>query len=141
VQQLRASADAVVVEGVGGFRVPLTDVHDTADLAVELGLPVVLVVGLRLGCISQALLTAEAITARGLSLIGWVANSTQVDMPHEADNIQALRERLAAPLLGHVPRLTSSASDAAARARDLAAQAAACLDDAALRAALQIGAI
>lgn len=141
VQHLRTSAEAVVVEGVGGFRVPLTDVHDTADLAVELGLPVVLVVGLRLGCISQALLTAEAITARGLSLIGWVANSTQVDMPHEADNIQALRERLAAPLLGHVPRLTSSASDAAARARDLAAQAAACLDDAALRAAFQIGAI
>ena len=138
VQTLRASADGVVVEGVGGFRVPLTDAYDTADLAVDLALPVVLVVGLRLGCISQALLTAEAIAARGLTVLGWVANSTQTDMPHEADNIEALRERLGVPLLGHVPRLSSSASDAAARARDLAGQAAARLDDAALRAAFSI---
>lgn len=138
VHTLRARADAVVVEGVGGFRVPLTATYDTADLAVELALPVVLVVGLRLGCISQALLTAEAITARGLTLLGWVANSTQNDMPYEADNIEALRERLGVPLLGHVPRLSSSALDAAARARDLAAQAAACLDGAALRAAFHI---
>src|SRR5476649_1310153 len=72
-------ADVVVVEGVGGFRVPLTDVHDTADLAFALNLPVVLVVGMRLGCISHALLSAEAIAARGLHLVGWVAN--QIDPP------------------------------------------------------------
>ena len=138
VRAMRAHADAVVVEGVGGFRVPLTARYDTADLAVDLALPVVLVVGLRLGCISQALLTAEAIGARGLTLRGWVANSTQDDMPYEADNIEALRERLAAPLLGHVPRLRSAHTDAAARARDLAKQAAACLDDAALRAVFQV---
>ncbi|MFP3758350.1 AAA family ATPase, partial [Cupriavidus sp. SIMBA_020] len=63
-------ADVVVVEGVGGFRVPLTATADTADLAVALKLPVVLVVGLRLGCINHALLTAEAIAARGLTLAG-----------------------------------------------------------------------
>lgn len=70
-------ADVVVVEGVGGFRVPLTDTRDTADLAVALGLPVVMVVGMRLGCISHALLTADAIAARGLTLAGWVANHSQ----------------------------------------------------------------
>ena len=67
-------ADVVVVEGVGGFRVPIDREHDTADLAIALGVPVVLVVGMRLGCINHALLTAEAIVSRGLTLAGWVAN-------------------------------------------------------------------
>lgn len=75
---LRAIADFVVVEGVGGFRVPLASGTDTADLARVLGLPIVLVVGLRLGCISHALLTVEAIVTRGLSLAGWVAQSSPV---------------------------------------------------------------
>ena len=70
----RSLADAVVVEGVGGFRVPLSDDFDTAEMAVALGLPVVLVVGLRLGCLNHAALTAEAIAARGLHLAGWVGN-------------------------------------------------------------------
>ena len=137
-QRLSEHADALVVEGVGGFRVPLTDHYDTADLAVDLRLPVVLVVGLRLGCISHALLTAEAVRVRGLRLAGWVANSTQTDMPLEADNIRALRERLDAPWLGHVPRLRSAHDDPAAHARDLAAQAAACLQDDALRGVFQL---
>ena len=76
-RQLSALAQAVVVEGVGGFRVPFNAKEDSADLAQQLGLPVLLVVGMRLGCISQALLTAEAIRARGLTLAGWVANSAQ----------------------------------------------------------------
>ena len=76
-------ADVVVVEGVGGFRVPLTDAHDTADLAFALNLPVVLVVGMRLGCISHALLTAEAIAARGLPIAGWVANRVDPAPGHD----------------------------------------------------------
>jgi dethiobiotin synthetase len=103
-------ADVVVVEGVGGFRVPLTDVHDTADLAFALNLPVVLVVGMRLGCISHALLSAEAIAARGLQLAGWVANQIDPAMLFPAENIEAIRLRLDsqynAPLLGTIPRLS-----------------------------------
>ncbi|HYD81302.1 MAG TPA: dethiobiotin synthase [Paucimonas sp.] len=98
-------ADAVVVEGVGGFRVPLAEDADTADLARRLGLPVILVVGLRLGCINHALLSAEAIAARGLTLAGWVANSIELGMRHASANIEAIAARLPAPLLGYLPRL------------------------------------
>ena len=100
----RLEADLVIVEGVGGFRVPLGVDRDSADLAVTLALPVILVVGLRLGCLNHALLTAEAIAARGLTLAGWVANRIDPDMARADDNIAALRERLGAPLLGSVPR-------------------------------------
>ena len=104
-QQVRAQADAVVVEGVGGFRVPLNENYDTADMAKDLGLPVVLVVGMRLGCISQALLTAEAISARGLSLMGWVANTVDPHMLYPQENIDAIAQRINAPLLGYLPRM------------------------------------
>lgn len=100
-------ADAVVIEGVGGFCVPLSDRadgDDTADLAQQLGLPVILAVGLRLGCINHALLTAEAIAARGLKLAGWVANSIDFGMRHMTANIEAIAVRLDAPLLGYLPR-------------------------------------
>jgi dethiobiotin synthetase len=118
--KLRECADVVVVEGVGGFRVPLTDTFDTADLAQILGLPVILVVGLRLGCISQALLTYEAIVARGLTVAGWVANSTQLEMPFESDNISAIEQRLAAPCLGHMPRLNPEQTSLAHQYLDIA---------------------
>ncbi len=101
-----AKADIALVEGVGGFRVPLTDTWDTADLAVDLGLPVILVVGLRLGCINHALLTAEAIRARGLTLAAWVANTADPHQPHVADNLASLQAGLKAPCLGHIPRLS-----------------------------------
>ena len=104
-QQVRAQADAVVVEGVGGFRVPLNDSYDTADMAKDLDLPVVLVVGMRLGCISQALLTAEAIAARGLSLMGWVANTVDPHMLYPQENIDAIAQRINAPFLACIPRL------------------------------------
>ena len=104
-RQVRALTDAVVVEGVGGFRVPLNDSYDTADMAADLGLPVVLVVGMRLGCISQALLTAEAIASRGLSLMGWVANSVDPHMLYLQENIDAIAQRIKAPLLACIPRL------------------------------------
>ena len=108
LRQVGGLADACIVEGVGGFRVPLAPGWDTADLAVDVQLPVVLVVGLRLGCINHALLTAEAVRARGLTLVGWVANTVDPDMPHAADNLAALADPvhgLRAPCWGHVPRL------------------------------------
>jgi dethiobiotin synthetase len=100
---LTAQADVVVVEGVGGFRVPLNGREDTADLVVLLGLPVILVVGLRLGCINHALLTAEAIARRGLNLAGWVANRIDPAMAVQTENLAALTERLPAPCLGVLP--------------------------------------
>ena len=100
---LRQRADVVLVEGVGGFRVPLTDDYDSADLATELALPVILVVGLRLGCISHALLTVEAIERRGLNLAGWIGNRIDPQMLRAEQNIESLRERIAAPLLGVLP--------------------------------------
>ncbi|GIZ51810.1 dethiobiotin synthase [Noviherbaspirillum aridicola] len=106
-RQVSAQADAVVVEGVGGFCVPLNDEEDTAGLARQLGLPVILVVGLRLGCISHALLSAEAIAARGLTLAGWVANTVDPQMRHLEANVESLAARLSAPLLGRIPRLAA----------------------------------
>ena len=111
-------AELVVVEGVGGFRVPLDDTLDTADLTVALGLPVVLVVGIRLGCISHALLSAEAIVARGLTLVGWIANQVDPHMRHGEANIDTLRTRLerqyGTPLLGNIPFLNPPSAAGAA---------------------------
>lgn len=102
-QALAAQADAVVVEGAGGFHVPLSPTETGADLAVALNLPVVLVVGLRLGCLNHALLTAEAIAARGLTLAGWVANRVDPDMLAPEENIAWLQQRLGAPPLADIP--------------------------------------
>ena len=117
----RRRADLVIVEGVGGFCVPLGVDRDSSDLAVALALPVILVVGLRLGCLNHALLTAEAIAARGLTLAGWVANRIDPDMARPEDNIAALRERLDAPLLGRVPRIAGGRPADAAACLDLPA--------------------
>ena len=118
--EIQAASDAVVVEGVGGFRVPFNDDFDSADLAAQLNLPVILVVGLRLGCISHALLSVEAIVARGLVLAGWVANTADPEMRFMQENIAALAQRIPAPLLGHVPRLEHPTAAAAADYIDLA---------------------
>ncbi|MDN4037079.1 dethiobiotin synthase [Massilia sp. YIM B02443] len=118
--EIQAASDAVVVEGVGGFRVPFNDTFDSADLAAQLNLPVILVVGMRLGCISHALLTVEAIIARGLVLAGWIANTADPDMRFEQENIDALAQRIPAPLLGRVPRLQEPTAAAAAAFIDLA---------------------
>ena len=98
-----ARADQVIVEGVGGFRVPLNQHEDTADLAVALNLPIILVIGLRLGCLNQALLGIEAIERRGLILAGWVANAIDPTMTHAEANLNTLRSRLHAPMLAHLP--------------------------------------
>lgn len=118
---LQARAQALVVEGVGGFRVPLSDTADSAELARLLGLPVVLVVGLRLGCLSHALLTAEAIERRGLPLAGWVANRIDPAMQEPDRNREALERRLGAPLLGELAWMGASTSEA--RAQEVAAGA------------------
>jgi dethiobiotin synthetase len=104
----------VVCEGVGGFRVPLDDTTDTVDLAKALGLPLVLVVGMRLGCLNHALLTAQAIAASGLPLAGWIANAIDPAMLAPEENLEALRSRIAAPLLGRLPH--SAVPDARALA-------------------------
>lgn len=108
VQRTALRADVCIVEGVGGFLVPITDTWDTADLAVDLQLPVVLVVGMRLGCINHALLTAESIRSRGLVLAGWVANLVDIHMQFLDSNVSALEERLCAPCWGNVPRLPAA---------------------------------
>jgi dethiobiotin synthetase len=100
---LNSKADYTLVEGVGGWQVPLNEQENLSDLAVALALPVILVVGLRLGCINHALLTAESIRASGLELAGWIANSVTPGMEAPEGNIQAIDERIGAPLLGHIP--------------------------------------
>lgn len=104
---LRAQAQIVIVEGVGGFLVPLNEEQDTSDLAILLGLPVILVVGMRLGCLNHALLSAQAIQAKGLVMAGWVANQLDPGMAYFAENIDTLRTRLPAPLLGILPHQPS----------------------------------
>lgn len=105
---LQGGADLVLVDGIGGWRVPINHRETLADLARELGLPVILVVGVRPGCINHALLTAEAIRRDGLVLAGWVANAVGPQLSYDRENLDTLRSSLGSPLLGEVPRLTST---------------------------------
>jgi dethiobiotin synthetase len=100
--QARAVTDVLIVEGVGGFSVPVNETQTMADVAVMLGLPVVLVVGMRLGCLNHALLSVEAIRTKGLKLAGWVANCIDPEMRSLAENIDTLRAMIAAPCIGIV---------------------------------------
>jgi dethiobiotin synthetase len=107
--RLQSLADAVVVEGVGGWSVPIDATRTMADVAARLRLPVVLVVGIRLGCLNHALLTAAAIEHAGCRLAGWVANHLASDADGVLEGyVAALRERLAAPLLGEIPYMSMS---------------------------------
>lgn len=96
-------SDVCVVEGVGGWMVPLNEEETVADLAAALQLPIIVVVGMRLGCINHALLTIEQIEREDLPILGWVANTIDPDMSHLDANIQALSERIPYPLLGTLP--------------------------------------
>lgn len=87
-------ADIVIVEGAGGFLVPLNDTDSMADLAIELNIPIILVVGMKLGCISHALLTAEAIKARNVSLAGWIANPIEPKMHCYNNNVATIAKKL-----------------------------------------------
>ena len=118
-EELAGQSDEVIVEGAGGFLVPLNDELSFADLARELDIPVILVVGMRLGCINHALLTMEAIEARQLGCAGWVANVMDAAMPALQENIDTLRARIAAPLLGIVPRLDAADARLAVRHLDM----------------------
>ncbi|MDH3281240.1 MAG: dethiobiotin synthase [Gammaproteobacteria bacterium] len=102
-EELAARADRVVVEGVGGWLVPLGERLTVADLAVRLALPVVLVVGVRLGCLNHALLTCQSISARGCSLAGWIANHCDPECDAAAEIVASLRARLPARLCAELP--------------------------------------
>jgi dethiobiotin synthetase len=112
--RLRAAVDLVVVEGVGGWLAPLGDTLMQAELVRMLRLRVVLVVGLRLGCLNHALLSVRAIEADGCELIGWIGNAIDPDMARRDDNIATLQARIQAPLLGVVQHGLGKASLAAA---------------------------
>ncbi|SDZ45710.1 dethiobiotin synthase [Pseudomonas sp. NFIX28] len=113
-QVLAKGADFTLIEGAGGWRVPLADQDNLSDLAMALDLPVILVVGVRLGCINHALLTAEAIAQDGLQLAGWVANIIEPKTSRLEENLATLAERLPAPCLGRVPRLKTISAEAVA---------------------------
>jgi len=99
---LQLQADVVIVEGAGGFRVPINRGQTMADLAAQLNLPVIMVVGIRLGCINHALMTAGSIKAAGLNLAGWVANRIDPDMPALEENVQTLKAMIKAPCIADV---------------------------------------
>lgn len=112
--QHQQKADYMLVEGVGGWLVPLNEQQNVADLACLLNFPVILVVNLRLGCINHALLTAQAIEQSGLTIAGWIANSAEPDvagqnsMTHLEENIHSIKSRINAPLLGVIPHLSGT---------------------------------
>ena len=116
---LRQRADFTLIEGAGGWRVPLSGQDSLSDVAQGLDLPVILVVGVRLGCISHALLTAEAIAQDGLQLAGWVANIIDPKTSCLEENLATLAERLPAPCLGRVPKLKSPTPEAVAQYLEL----------------------
>ncbi|AVO53768.1 dethiobiotin synthase [Ectopseudomonas mendocina] len=116
---LAQGADFSLVEGAGGWRVPLAGEENLSDLAIALGLPVILVIGVRLGCINHALLSAEAIERDGLTLAGWVANIVDPHTARLEENLATLAERMPAPCLGRVPRLPDASAEAVARHLDL----------------------
>ena len=106
IHQQQHKVDYILVEGVGGWLVPLNEQETIADLAKLLGFPVILVVNMRLGCINHALLTAQAITQKGLTLAGWIANHSLNNMAFPEETIDSLNTRISAPLLGVVPHLS-----------------------------------
>lgn len=116
---LAQPVDFTLIEGAGGWRVPLAGQDNLSDLAIALGLPVILVVGVRLGCINHAVLTAEAIARDGLALAGWVANIIDPRTSRLEANLATLAERLPAPCIGQVPRLPKADAAAVADHLDL----------------------
>ncbi len=113
-------AEVLVIEGAGGWLTPLDERHTLADFARGVRADVILVVGLRLGCLNHALLTAQAIERSGLRLVGWVANAIEPHFERASDNVRALQERLDAPLLGQIPHHTGISPEAAAKHLSLA---------------------
>ncbi|SNX28951.1 dethiobiotin synthetase [Polynucleobacter meluiroseus] len=104
-QTLNTQSEAVVVEGAGGFLVPINEQEDLGHIAQMMQLPVILVVGMRLGCINHALLTYEAIRARNLPIAGWVANTLSDEMPYLQESLKTIKNRISSPFLGLIPPL------------------------------------
>jgi len=105
LQAIERHSDCVIVEGAGGWQVPLNDFQTMADLARRFQLPVILVVGMRLGCLNHALLSVESIRASGLPLAGWIANQLDPQMDCMEENIASLKQMIDAPMLGQIPHL------------------------------------
>jgi dethiobiotin synthetase len=105
--ELRATSNCVLVEGAGGWHVPLTEQQTLSQWVAEQGLPVILVVGVKLGCLNHALLSVEAIAASGAKLIGWVANNLAEESEVSAQNVSYLKQAIAAPCIGEIPYLTN----------------------------------
>jgi dethiobiotin synthetase len=116
VQSVAAQADRVVVEGVGGFLVPLGPDWSAADLAADLGFPVLLVVGLRLGCLNHALLTAAAIRAAGLPFVGWIGSAIDPEFARATDNLATLTQWLGQAPLAVLPHAPDATPDSVAAA-------------------------
>lgn len=106
-RSIQSKVDHVIVEGAGGFLTPINETQDLSDFAKLINLPIILTVGIRLGCLNHTLLTIEAIEKRGLRLAGWVANCIGYEMPYREENINTLRSRVSAPLLGVIEPLPS----------------------------------
>lgn len=111
---LQKQADLTLIEGAGGWRVPLSNQAFLSDLAIALKLPVILVVGVKLGCINHAVLTAEAIINDGLKLAGWVANGIDANCSYLEGNLASLKQLMPAPCLGEVPYLEQASAKAVA---------------------------
>lgn len=108
LEYLKTKADTVLVEGSGGWRVPVSDTDCLSSWVKKEKLPVVLVVGVKLGCLSHAILTAESIEADGLNIVGWVANRVNPGTEHYAEIIKVLESRIRAPKLGEIPYVPSA---------------------------------
>ena len=104
-EKVSSQTNCIIVEGAGGFLIPLNEKENLSDLVQQLKLPVIMVVGMRLGCINHALLTYEAMTSRQLKVAGWVANSLSSEMAFLQENIKTLQTRIQAPFLGSIPPL------------------------------------
>ncbi len=104
-KEVSRQTNLIIIEGAGGLLIPLNEEENLGDLAQQLGLPVIMVVGMRLGCINHALLTYEALTSRKLIVAGWVANCLASEMPFLQENIKTLQSKIHAPLLGSIPPL------------------------------------
>lgn len=118
-QVLKQQASSIIVEGVGGFMVPLSENFSSDQLALQFNLPVILVVGIRLGCINHALLTAEAILNRNLYLAGWIANCLDPKMTYTQETIATLENKILAPCLAQIPYLESQSPQTVSRLLDL----------------------
>jgi len=108
-------ADFICIEGAGGWRVPLNAKETLAEVPKDLKLPVIVVVGMKLGCINHAMLTMEAIHRDGLNVVGWIANRIDNDMDAYQENLDSLKKQIRVPCLGEVPYLTDPSVEAVAQ--------------------------